>query len=144
MKKSSLLKTPVLDCAAYLYARGLPLVKLQRTGVRAANFYFPDTKETRELMKKFQQGKTDIMITAYLYARSTLKQLVSQDLFQTNIGTRMDSMMPGTPYYYIDNNTIVPSIYGRKDAIHDRRIAAKNFFLTRADAIRANVTKNNA
>lgn len=139
--KNNLVKTRVLDCAALMMARGLELVKLRKVAPLDTVWWFDNTGgRAQKLITDFQRGKAECNLAAYLYARIALKRLSAvQNAPQVNgNGQKMEVAM-GTHYWWVGSDKIAYSATYTNKPPHTDRLAAGNFFPTKADAIRASI-----
>lgn len=126
--------TPHLDEATYLVLNRCPLLRIKAHSRVRSEFTFENTAALLKHISAFYCNVgLKIDLNKWLMVRRVLKEHVS---FYMDISLpEVDSMMLGTPYWYVAHGAAQKATYGKGSAAHENRRKEGNFFKTREEAL---------
>lgn len=137
-----------IDLAAYLQLKNYQLVKTVYHSPIDSDYYFENSKNVQEHIKKFNTGTAQVNVIHFLYNRTLLKQITKK------IGIRKGRIKPkyndvvltansfkpkeNQTFFYIDtDNKINYGSFEKNNTAHKSLVENGNVFQTSQEAVKA-------
>jgi len=134
------MKTQNLDEAVYLTIKGFKTKKVRVIADRHSEWTFEDCNGVVKASSDFWTGSPVISLNKWMVVRQALKNQQKTLLAEKKPKKVVVSDMRysvATPYWYIDTfGKVQHATYG-KNAVHNKRIDAGNFYKNRSQAVQA-------